>query len=93
MIFKEDSPNLKKDHPIPIIFSIILLMSFTSVGLLMLQLYANAKPISEIPSVAMAMAAPVPVAMAVTSSVPMPMAAPMASLSSALADSLLNNSS
>ena len=76
-----------------IIFSIILLMSFTSVGLLMLQLYANAKPISEIPSVAMAMAAPVPVAMAVTSSVPMPMAAPMASLSSALADSLLNNSS
>jgi hypothetical protein len=28
MIFKEDSPNLKKDHLIPIIFSIILFIKF-----------------------------------------------------------------
>jgi hypothetical protein len=68
-----------------IIFSIILLMSFTSVGLLMLQLYANSKPMDSL----MAMASPMPMAM--------PMAAPMASPApmavAALADSLLNNSS
>lgn len=65
-----------------IIFSIILLMSFTSVALLMLQLYANAKPMAA--PVASLMASPMPVASLVAMASPVPV--------SALADSLLNHS-
>jgi len=66
-----------------IIFSIILLMSFTSVGLLMIQLYAGSK--ADIMAMALPMAAPMPMAMAspmpmaMASPMPIPMASPMAS--------------
>jgi len=70
-----------------IIFSIILLMSFTSVGLLMIQLYAGSK--ADIMAMPMPMASPMPMPMAAPMATSVPMATPIPI--AALAESAINH--